>query len=342
MQMQELNMALNNDLVNMPLCVVYGIKNSGKSKCVLNLTHALKNQHVIYVNMSHITNNSELFSTILKSLKADARDVGNLNAFLDALEDIAFRYTKVSIVLDHVDTWLEQNDGLDGLLKIASTFDKASISMVLVVRGISNKLKNMVKGYVPLYVYFSPFERKYVIPYFIKTLTLEDKHDVEMDNRVDKVDEVYKTWIARMYGILARECSDWKEIQYWIVQLTPVVANFIKQQGIDKDLMRKLNTFMEPYVKFCLKNMFHHVDIQEKLKAIAPNSKTRITKVCEFPERTICMIVASFLASYNPPDSDAMYFTDVASAGKKRKRRKVVKHVSIHYIYSNIVILYTC
>lgn len=157
-----------------------------------------------------------------------------------------------------------------------------------------------------------------------------------------EVQKLSNQWIAYVYKLLKQECNVWTEIQYVIQKLQPVFNEFVEKEENLDNCFRKLVRFASPYIAVMLGHLFQHNLQFDQLKKCVEKGEFKRERMdnvqwtsrdlqqqqqLQLPQRTLCLIVASYIASFTPSSTDVMHFTTQKNKAKKQRRNGVDREV---------------
>jgi hypothetical protein len=133
----------------------------------------------------------------------------------------------------------------------------------------------------PLIVHFPAYSAK-------ETLDI-----VTLDCPEDQEPEFYYNFAEMIYTVFSPLCRDLKQFRYVINTLFPKYIEPVMQGKASKDQRTRLFTFVQPHIKSVLRKLYLSLDFRQ----------------IELPTNAKYLLIASFLASFNPSRLDKRYFT---------------------------------
>jgi len=126
--------------------------------------------------------------------------------------------------------------------------------------------------------------------------------------------------------------KDLREMQRLSVKLWPKFISPCIKGTISKTSTRELTASLQPYIKMMLRNLNHH---DEELLDETNNGDGKITDesldrlernklndAADIPYYTKMLLIAAYLASYNPPKHDRVLFGSQRIMNKRNKRKE--------------------
>ncbi|KAG0322856.1 Origin recognition complex subunit 5 [Dissophora globulifera] len=172
--------------------------------------------------------------------------------------------------------------------------------------------------------------------------------------------DLYMRFVDLVYDVFQRNCKDLNEIRHLVALLFPLYVKPVKEGKIQKHDALKLHRHIQAYfVEATDKLYLREISSREwsdRTLAIAPGSSSNragdsnlirsapgaatseralmsaveVHNTFDLPYFTKFILIASFLASYNPPRLDMRYFAKVSNQGGKLSRRAKVSAVKKH------------
>eukprot|EP00002_Diphylleia_rotans_P028997 TRINITY_DN5867_c0_g1_i4.p1 TRINITY_DN5867_c0_g1~~TRINITY_DN5867_c0_g1_i4.p1 ORF type:complete len:321 (-),score=76.09 TRINITY_DN5867_c0_g1_i4:255-1217(-) len=117
---------------------------------------------------------------------------------------------------------------------------------------------------------------------------------------------LYKQLLKIVSSVFYKSSRDFNEVRYIMNQLYPIYAKPIQEGVINKNDARALFSYINPYLKKFLEKVYQRDvstadwDKQDPKKAPGKPSAQRGSDL-NLPEYTKFLLIAAYLASYNPP-----------------------------------------
>ncbi|OQR81747.1 hypothetical protein THRCLA_11444 [Thraustotheca clavata] len=325
--------------VGYPVIVVYGYNSTGKSSSVLAALNTMKeSNHATYtafVDCTTIYNARQVFTDILRQIDPLARSQPddvlapfptqsngdgyhnlNLLGFVQCLCKImmglhTMNVPNVVIVLDNVDLLIARgfSDLLRSLCRLNDELSiKLRFSLVLITRGISLQLEKLLLPFVPTHVHFPLY-------------TQEEISDILVDQlKLWEHERLFRAWVKYLHQLFEHDCHDWIEFRYMIIQLLPLFYQHCPEDGgYDptsdqyKASYKQLVHQTQLRAKSLLQHLYHRNTTIESQAESASEERVHLPFGC------LMLVLASYLSSFNPQESDAVYFSTAHIAKKRRK-----------------------
>ncbi|XP_045784186.1 origin recognition complex subunit 5-like [Maniola jurtina] len=331
-QLQDLLNLLGKDDESLPLSVfISGNTSTGKSLCVNTVLQYLRFKHVIILCLECYTP-TIMYEYILTGLYESQVDIkcdslrelmNNLNAY--SAEQT--RYEPIVLVFDRAEKLLNMDQSIMSTFLRLREFCSLNICTFFITHltyenfyfkmGV-RAVREPVKMYFPNYTKEELFEIIFLHQKaFVRHLT--SKHIVDCGIKEDlERPELFGNFLNAFLSEFYRPCRDLMEYQYqaqviFAKYCEPIIRNEIKSTDLPK--------------------LWHHITpiLQETLEVLnlkmdIPNlaiSSPRKEELFEFPIYTKFVLIAAYLASYNPPKEDKRLF--MKNHGKQGKSMQPVK-----------------
>ncbi|KDO31708.1 hypothetical protein SPRG_03626 [Saprolegnia parasitica CBS 223.65] len=325
--------------VGYPVIVVHGYNSTGKSSCVRAALEAVKQaNHAMYtafVDCTTIYTRRQVFTDILRQIdplarsqpdeplpifqsKATGDGYHNLNllGFVQCLSKImtglhSTNVPNVLVVLDNIDHFLTRGfqDLLRSLCRLNNELGmKMRFSLVLVTRGISLTLERLLLPFVPVHVHFPLYTQEQICDILVDQLKLWEH------------ERLFRAWIKYLYSLFEHDCHDWIEFRYMVIQLLPLFYEHAPDDGghdPTADSYKAAHKQLVHQTQLRAKSLFQH--LYHRNTAIESHTEATTTERVNLPFGCLMLVLASYLSSFNPQESDAVYFSTAASSKKRRK-----------------------
>ncbi|CAK4627910.1 hypothetical protein LEN26_020703 [Aphanomyces euteiches] len=303
-----------------PLVVVSGYNSTGKSsvvRLVLQKLHRNAVQFTAFVDCMTIYHRRQMFTDILRQIDPMTRVQANeltetfeikpvadgyhnlsLLSFLECMSKIA-RDKNVVIALDNVDVLLTR-----GMSDLVRSFCRLSeelhldirLSFVLITRRIGPSLDKLLAPLFPAHVPFPLYTSAQITDIMVEQLKMWRR------------ERPFRAWIKYLLSLVEHDSHDWVEFRSMVIQMLPLFDQHIS----DDD-----DNVTEEASKTAYKRLMQ--DTQSHVKQQRGLATTDESGSVDLPTRCLLLVLASYLASFNPQQSDLTYFTN---AQRKKTRRK--------------------
>jgi origin recognition complex subunit 5 len=157
----------------------------------------------------------------------------------------------------------------------------------------------------PLTIAFSSYTREQAIS--ILTLQCPPNHSPEF----------FKTFVALIYDSHIHACRDISEHQYLVLNMFPKYYEPIAKGKATESETSKLFKIFRPIIKDSISSLFLRQVSSFEFESSLRSKHLRF----ELPRLTKFLVIAGYLASYNPSKLDQRYFTK-GGEGKKKVSKK--------------------
>jgi len=314
-----------------PCVFVYGQKSCGKSAILSHILSSRKLPHVL-LNCIECYAQSLVFENILRGISLSAAAANsnqaeqpsfkcdNGNDFIRHLKlqlQNNFEEETYYVVLDKAEYLRDLDDLLLPVLVNLQALSKCNICVVMVSELPWDKFycnSNMAIRR-PLMVFFSDY-------------TQTQLQDILCHLRPDGVESnFYRQYLHILLVVFSLACRDLRELQYLAHKNYSAYCEPIEEGKLDKDNHPRLWKSIEPRLKLALQNIYFRASsmsvegLQTDEGDASWSSQAKIKKsslVVELPFYTKFLLIAGYLASFNPQSSDKRFF--VKNAGRMRKK----------------------
>lgn len=286
---------------------IYGITNTGKTSLVARSLKVLETKHAI-VNLIRYNTAKLLFEGILCQLVPEnqCEKCDNLVEFLLQLKKV-IKTEKVVLVLDKAERLRDMDANLlPAFLRLRELSD-LNISTILISTLEFFKIIQKMHIATPTTLYFRQYTRDEVLKILMKSLN---------KNILDADENFYINYLNVLLSVFYRNCRDLCELQHQ-AQLNlpkycePVLKNTIKSTDVSK-----LWHNISPILKTSLESVYLRIKS-------APVSQNANIISAPLPFYAKYLLIAAYLASYNPAKEDKRLF--MKDHGKKRKTTAQMK-----------------
>lgn len=172
----------------------------------------------------------------------------------------------------------------------------------------------------------------------------EEEEEEEKDKTMTEIIELdvrfYTYFLEVIYDSLNHNCKDINELRYHAALLFPLYIKPIRQGIVSTNEKQRLFKYVQPYIKEAVEKLYLREissaewsqEIKKQLDTTAADddlkereftlttSNNKIGKAeIELPYYTKFLLIATYLASYNPPKFDVRYFAKINEERKKKK-----------------------
>ncbi|KAF0684046.1 Aste57867_23967 [Aphanomyces stellatus] len=308
-----------------PIVVAHGYNSTGKSSCVRLAVQKLQRTTVsftAFVDCTTAYTRKQVFTDILRQIDPLARSqpdeltdsfqiqpaadgYHNLNflGFLQCMSKIV-RTSNLVVVLDNVDKLLTR--GMADLLRsLCRLPEELHVSMrcsfILVTRGICPRLEKLLAPFFPAFVPFPLYTPAQLSDILVDQFKMWDR------------ERAFRAWVKLLHGLFEHDCHDWVDFRSLVIQLLPLF-----DQHIDPDMPFDAS-------KAAYKQLVQQTQSRIKSQWTATVATPPPSDTVNLPFGCLLLVLASYLASFNPQASDMTFFT---TAQRKKTRRKVTPKVS--------------
>ncbi|TPX63912.1 hypothetical protein SpCBS45565_g06279 [Spizellomyces sp. 'palustris'] len=133
--------------------------------------------------------------------------------------------------------------------------------------------------------------------------------------------EFFVSFVEILYEVFSKPCRDVRELRYLVALWFPKYVEPVLNGKVTRQQTSKLFGFIQPHIKDALHSVYlRDLSSHEYQKA---SVKSNHVYDVDLPYYTKFLLIAAFLASYNPPRLDVRFFSkgDVGSRKKKGGRR---------------------
>lgn len=324
-----------------PSIFVYGHASSGKSLVVENLMECLESPHVI-LNCVECYTMGIVYQEILRGLYQYSnpedetkynlpKKCDNMNDFVRNMKQIVnslYSDETVYIVLSKADRLRERDACLiPGLLNLQE-LTSCNICVVLESQVTWDKFYNNIARKSPLLLHFPSYTKDELQ----KILCFLRPSGARKD--------FYNDYIGILLSVFFAACRDLRELRH-LAELNYPIYRAPIERGIATESERhKLWKNIEPHLRDALHTVYlreissnewtkvhyKHCNVDEETGNIIPfvsKDKRGTLGMVELPLYSKFLLIAAYLASYNPMKTDMRFF--VKSAGKHKKSLKSLK-----------------
>ncbi|KAG0259398.1 Origin recognition complex subunit 5 [Mortierella polycephala] len=263
------------------------------------------------------------------------------------------------LVLDRAERLRDTAPTLIPVLMRLQELTGRSICVILITTIVWEKFRSKTGGYEPIILNFPQYSKNI---YFVSSVVLSI---LEQDLPESEDKELYMRFADLVYDVFQRNCKDLNEIRHLIALLFPLYIKPVKEGKIQKHEGLKLHRHIQAYFVEAMDKLYlreiSSTEWSERALAIASGSSHHkvdssghsetaphryvtgapgserammtamdVQNTFDLPYYTKFILIASFLASYNPPRLDMRYFAKVSNQGGKMTKRAKVSAAKRH------------
>ncbi|CAO0796824.1 unnamed protein product [Mucor circinelloides] len=200
-----------------------------------------------------------------------------------------------------------------------SELTECNICVVFISNIVFEKFRVKGGSMEPYLIRFSEYTREDTL-----AILQLDFRPTTVDN-VDLDDDFYAGFLELIYSIFCHNCKDINELRYFASLLFPVYIQPLKDGTVSPTEKAKLFKHAQPYFSEATEKLY--------LREISSAEWSRETKdldsaarhmgrskEVELPFYSRFLLIAAYLASYNPPRFDVRYFAKSTNEATKKKR----------------------
>lgn len=316
-----------------PDCVyLFGCTSTGKSSIMSTLLKIVNINHVI-VNLIECYSAKILFEKILNSLVDNSLDCetgqplfkcDNMMDFISTLRQMSREkdLSQTVIVLDKAERLRDMDMNLFPAFVRFRELSGLNISCVMISELELNKLIPTFDISMPIEIYFPQYTKEQlneIILHDLISSRFSDEINVKLENEKD----FYRNYLNAFLSVFYRVCRDMCELRYlakknFSFYCKPVVTSQIHET----DVARLWRNFA-PILKSSLNEVYLRINSHEdnliKDGVAQLNTNKKLAQSLELPFYAKYLLIAAYLASYNPAKEDKRLF--MKYHGKKTKSK---------------------
>ncbi|XP_054007803.1 origin recognition complex subunit 5 [Hylaeus anthracinus] len=296
---------------------VYGHVATGKSLVVENMLSYLKYNTAIINCIEHV-NSKHIFNYILSDLASNTKlehRCDNIIDFIISLKEVSLKDSRpIVIVFDKCEKLRDNNAHLLPAFSRLKELSDVNVCVIFIGGIVWEKFRVKVGMYEPIKVHFP----QYVRNEFAEILLSCKSCNYE--------DTFYKNYLNLFLSVFFRFCRDLNELNYM------AKLNFSKYvQPIETDGIKEVDTaILWRNISAVFKANLEVIYLRVSCEDFARNnqfsneieSTTKLALSFELPYYAKYILIASYLASYNPAKEDKHLF---AKQKMKKKRKAISK-----------------
>ncbi|KAG9072262.1 Origin recognition complex subunit 5 [Linnemannia hyalina] len=256
------------------------------------------------------------------------------------------------LVLDRAERLRDTAPTLISVLMRLQELTGRNICVVLITTIVWEKFRSKTGGYEPIVLNFPQYTKSETVAILRKDLPAEEEEDLDL----------YMRFVDLVYDVFQRNCKDLNEIRHLVALLFPLYIKPVKEGKIQKHEGLKLHRHIQAYFVEAMDKLYlreiSSTEWSDRTLSTASGSLSGgsgstgggagghvsaapggdralttaldVQNVFDLPYYTKFILIASFLASYNPPRLDMRYFAKVSSTGSKMTKRSKVAAAKKH------------
>ncbi|KAK9889673.1 hypothetical protein WA026_007052 [Henosepilachna vigintioctopunctata] len=322
---------------------IYGGTSVGKTSITKSLLRKLNMKHA-FVNLTECYSSKLLYENILNKLSDHKIDplTGQPYAKCDNMMDFVYYLQEIHaemnldgsvIVLDRAEKLRSMEFNLLPVFLRFREICKINITVLFISELIFEKFYGRAGLVEPIRVHFPQYNKEELL-----NILSEDIHYArqailnDFDELIDFDENFYRNYVNLFLSMFYRVCRDLSELRYMarinFVKYSEPIMN--KETSIDDSmtLWRKV----APALKSSLEVLYLRIADDKthsetaKQSSSSTFSKQNVARTLELPFYAKYLLIAAFLASYNPAKEDKRMF--VKNHGKKVKSKSDIKKKS--------------
>ncbi|ORX56726.1 hypothetical protein DM01DRAFT_1382179 [Hesseltinella vesiculosa] len=250
------------------------------------------------------------------------------------------------LVLDRAERLRDMAPSLLPSLLRLSELSQRNVCVILISTVVFEKFRVKGGSYEPMFIRFSDYTKEDIIRILQldfnnmnRQVTIKKQND-DAEDGGDKVvaldDAFFTAYVELIYSIFSHNCKNLNELRYFSALLLPLYIKPIQEGEVNMEETSKLFKHAQPYFAEATDKLFlreissaewtketERLDLEENenKRVGAFLSHTRTTGKGEFdlPYYTKFLLIAAYLASYNPIKFDRRYFTRIGEERSKKK-----------------------
>ncbi|KAI9599073.1 origin recognition complex subunit 5 [Syncephalis fuscata] len=203
---------------------------------------------------------------------------------------------------------------LASLLRLAE-LTEANISVILISSVIWDKFRVRAGSLEPIQIHFRDYTKQDMLLIIAKDRPAGEENAA-----------FFLAFASTVYDIFHQNCKDLNELRYLVAMIFPTYAQPVYDGLVQRHETYKLFRMTETHFARAADKLYLR-DISSAEWAAARKNDQDVQEQdvaghVELPYYSKFLLIASFLASYNPPRMDTRYFTRHGDQDDRRKRRK--------------------
>ncbi|KAF9565798.1 Origin recognition complex subunit 5 [Mortierella alpina] len=247
------------------------------------------------------------------------------------------------LVLDRAERLRDTAPALIPVLMRLQELTGRNICVILITTIVWEKFRSKTGGYEPIILNFPQYSKA-------ETIAI-----LKRDLPVGGDEELYMRFVDLVYDVFQRNCKDLNEVRHLVALLYPLYIKPIKEGKAQRHEALKLHKHIQAYFVEAMDKLYlreissaewsdrtlassagthsgkndnirgdstsHRIAIGAPGSERAMMTAVDVQNTFDLPYYTKFILIASFLASYNPPRLDMRYFAKVSNQGGKMTKR---------------------
>ncbi|KAF9295752.1 Origin recognition complex subunit 5 [Linnemannia elongata] len=257
------------------------------------------------------------------------------------------------LVLDRAERLRDTAPTLIPVLMRLQELTGRNICVILITTIVWEKFRSKTGGYEPIVLNFPQYTKSETVAILGRDLPEGEEESMDL----------YMRFVDLVYDVFQRNCKDLNEIRHLVALLFPLYIKPVKEGKIHKHEGLKLHRHIQAYFVEAMDKLYlreiSSTEWSDRTLSVASGSLSGVSgsnvgggagghvsgapggdralttaldvqNVFDLPYYTKFILIASFLASYNPPRLDMRYFAKVSSTGSKMTKRSKVAAAKKH------------
>lgn len=286
---------------------IHGPTSTGKSFITHQLLKCLDLRHA-YVNLVACFTPRILFETMLIQLTNSSVKCDNLMDFIEHLKRLD-NLDRFVIVLDRAEQLRNSmpSNLLPAFLRLGE-ISKLNVSVILISQLSFQKYLSKAHIGEPIQIRFPQYNAKELL----EILALDFGSAKNLCPDLDIDEEFYRNYQNIFLSVFYQACRDLSELRYLSRKNLPKYCDPIKNGQCRQNDARALWRHFSPILKDSLETLYLRVNSSDATK-----TNSILSASLELPFYSKYLLIAAYLASYNPAKDDKRMF--MKQHGKKRK-----------------------
>ncbi|KAI8899779.1 origin recognition complex subunit 5 C-terminus-domain-containing protein, partial [Globomyces pollinis-pini] len=307
-QMMEIKNAMDSNVDNL---FITGIPSTGKTLVLKSMMREVSN--VAWINCVDCLSARIVFERALSQWFEFDDRCENEDQFVYQLQCFHQQGSRLILVLDKVDELMSIGSAtlLPFLFRLRD-ISRVDIMMISISHLKFDTLLTLPLPYPPMTVQFPIYTKPEMIN--IIGLDCPETEDIGF----------FKSFIELIYNSFNSTCcQDLNELRYMVLMLFPKYIEPITNGLLERNQTSRLFSNIQKEIKDAFHNLYlRNISANEWNEHLETSSVLRVnTKRMDLPHYTKFLVMASFLASYNPARLDKRFFTR-GGEGKTRVGKK--------------------
>ncbi|KAI8328325.1 origin recognition complex subunit 5 C-terminus-domain-containing protein [Chlamydoabsidia padenii] len=255
----------------------------------------------------------------------------------------------IYLVLDCAERLRDMPPSILPVLLRLSELTHKNVSVILLSNIVFEKFRMKGGSYEPIYIRFPDYTKEDTIQILLLDFVNierhikvkaddagDDDHDDSMTTMVELDDGFFYSYAELIYSIFNHNCKDLNELRYFVALLLPLYIKPIQEGTVGIYETSKLFKQAQPYFAEATDKLYlreissaewtketrqldqEHTE-NERVGAFLSHTRSRGKGDFDLPYYTKFLLLACYLASYNPPRFDIRYF---AKGREERSKKK--------------------